>query len=239
MVEDKKDNRRVFVGANDVKFFIAEPSAEDVRGADWTYSKTYTKCLIEGITTSAEMLSILMRRGIIGPEFEQRQNELTELLSDKIIELENTTDMNEKRLLSLEVAAAREELFQWNQRLNGPMSNTCEQIADDARLEYITSRIVQNEDGSRVWDSYDTYLIEKNQSLSVRARYEVMLFLQGLDSDFLDKTPEAVAMKEVESDILSKAQEIIKTSEAIDKEESKNKSKKSVKNKSSKKKEDK
>lgn len=239
MSENKKDNRRVFFSTDDVKFFVAEPSAEDVRGADWTYSKTYTKCLIEGITTSAEMLSILMRRGIIGPEFEQRQSELTELLSDKIIDLENATDINEKRLLSLEVATAREELFQWNQRLNGPMSNTCEQIADDARLEYITSRIVQNEDGSRVWDSYDTYLIEKNQSLSVRARYEVMLFLQGLDSDFLDKTPEAVAMKEVEADILSKAQEIIKTSEAIDKEETDKKSKKSVKGKSSKKKEDK
>ena len=80
MSEDTKlNNRRVFVGPNnETEYFIAEPTAEDVRGADWSYSKIYTKCLIEGITTSAEMHGILMRRGIIGPEFEQRQMELTE-----------------------------------------------------------------------------------------------------------------------------------------------------------------
>jgi hypothetical protein len=99
------------------------------------------------------------------------------------------------------------------------MSNTCEQIADDARLEYITSRIVQKKDGTIVWDSYDTYLTEKNQSLSVRARYEVMLFLQGLSSNFLDNTPEAVAMREVEEDVMNRAREIIKASAVVSEEE--------------------
>jgi hypothetical protein len=216
----KIDNRRMFVGPDkETEYFVADPSADDVRGADWTYSKVYTKCLIEGITTSSEMYSILMRRGIIGPEFEQRQRELTELLSDKITQLETVKSIDEKRLLALEVSSAREDLFQWNQRLNGPMSNTCEQIADDSRLEYITSRIIQKKDGTKVWDSYDTYLVEKNQSLSVRSRYEVMLFLQGLSSNFLENTPEAVAMKEVEIDIFNKTMEIIKATEAVKVEE--------------------
>ena len=56
-------------------YFIAPPNADDVRGADWQYSKTFTKCLVEGITTSAEMMDILMRRGVIGPEYEQRDIE--------------------------------------------------------------------------------------------------------------------------------------------------------------------
>ena len=62
-------------------YYIAVPTADDVRGADWQYSKTYTKSLVEGITTSAEMLDILMRRGVVGPEFEQRQKELTDELA--------------------------------------------------------------------------------------------------------------------------------------------------------------
>jgi len=220
MVDEIKDNRRFFFGPDEeTKYYIESPTAEDIRGADWQYSKTFTKCLIEGITTSAEMVDILNRRGIIGPEFELRANELARNLSNKIGLLEDTIDMDIKRELSLEVARAREELFQWNQRLNGPMNNTAEQISDDARLEYLTSRIIVKEDGSKVWDSYETYLKEKSQALALRSRFEVMLFLQGLDSDFLDKTPEAQAMREVEKDIMEKAESILQASEAVKEEE--------------------
>ena len=138
MVEEKLnlEEMRSFIGPDETtKYYIKAPTAEDIRGADWQYSKTYTQSLVEGITTTAEMMDILMRRGIIGPEFEQRARELATELNTKIIALEQEEELDRKRDLSVEVAVAREELFQWNQRLNGPMSNTCEQIADDARLE--------------------------------------------------------------------------------------------------------
>lgn len=218
--EKKKDERRKFLGPDgETEYFIAAPSAEDVRGADWQYSKIYTRSLTEGITTNAEMMDILMRRGIIGPEFEQRAKELAQILTDKVVALENAKSIEEKREVAIEVSQSREELFQWNQRLNGPMSNTCEQMADDSRLEYLTSCIVQKEDGSKVWDSYNTFLKEKSQALALRARFEVMLFLQGLESDFLDKTPEAMAMKEVEEDVIEKAQEALKAVQAVMDEE--------------------
>jgi hypothetical protein len=196
-------------------FFIGTPTADDVRGADWQYSKTYTKSLVEGITTSAEMIDILMRRGIIGPEFEQRQKELTDMLSTKVETLELADSLDDKQQIAVEVASAREELFNWNQRLNGPMANTCEQIADDARLEYLTSRMIQHEDGTRVWEDYSDFLTEKNQSLAMRARFEVMLYLQGLDSDFLEKTPEAMAIKEIEEEIQTKANEALAELEKV------------------------
>jgi hypothetical protein len=220
MVE--QDDKRFFFGPDEeTKYYIATPTAEDIRGADWQYSKTFTQCLVEGITTSAEMMDILNRRGIIGDDFEQRARELADNLAAKIAKLEQAGDMDVKRELSLSVAQAREELFQWNQRLNGPMNNTAEQISDDARLEYLTSVMTVNEDGSRVWESYETYLKEKSQALALRARFEVMLYLQGLTSDFLDQTPEAVAMREVEADIISKAEAAMQAAEAIAEEEKK------------------
>jgi len=190
-------------------YYIGIPTADDIRGADWQYSKTYTKSLVEGITTSAEMMDILMRRGIIGPEFEQRQKELTDVLSVKVEALQNSDSIDTKQQLALEVAAIREELFNWNQRLNGPMANTCEQMADDARLEYLTSRMVQDADGKRLWDDYSDFLTEKNQAFAMRARFEIMLYLQGLESDFLEKTPEAMAIKEIEEEIQTKATEAL------------------------------
>ena len=218
--EERKDERRSFLGPDGIEeYFIAAPNAEDIRGADWQYSKTYTKCLVEGITTSAEMMDILTRRGIIGPEFEKRANELAIDLNAKIERLETVEDLEEKQQVSIEVATAREELYQWNQRLSGPMNNTCESMADDARLEYLTSCMVQKKDGTRVWDSYDSFLTDRTNALPIKARFEVMLFLQGLDSDFLNQTPEAMAMKEVEDELISRAEEAIKAAEAVQKEE--------------------
>lgn len=224
------DERRFFLGPDEVtKYYISTPNAETIRGADWVYSKIYTRCLQEGITTSAEMMDILMKRGIIGPDFEQRSEELRQLLNDSIVKLDNADSIDNKRVFAVEVANSREELFQWNQRLNGPMSNTCEQIADDARLEYLTANMVTNEDESSVWDSYDTYLAEKSQALALRARFEIMLYLQGLDSDFLEKTPEAMAMREVETDLIGKAEEALKAAQAVEEEEKGKTTKKSTK----------
>lgn len=220
MAEEKKAvDKRMFLGPDKKEYFVVAPNANDIREADWNYSRTYTRSLTEGITTSAEMMDILRRRGIIGPEFEQRAHELTTQLNEKIWALDVAESIDQKRDLAVEVAEARDELFQWNQRLNGPMSNTCEQMADDARLEYLTSCMVVNDKDERVWDTYDSYLKEKNQALALKSRFEIMLYLQGLSSDFLEKTPEAQAMKEVETDVLAKAAEAAKALEAIEQEE--------------------
>jgi hypothetical protein len=135
---------------------------------------------------------------------------LETILSGKILDLAGTPSTTDKQLSALEVAKAREELFRWNQRLNGPMSNTCEQIADDARLEYLSSRMVENEDGSKIWETFEDYLAEPDQPLALTARFQVMLYLQGMEADFLDNTPEAVAMREVEDELTSIAKEIAK-----------------------------
>ena len=225
MVEDKKelenlDDMRSFVGPDEsTNYYIKAPTAEDIRGADWQYSKTYTQSLVEGITTTAEMMDILMRRGIVGPEFEQRANELATDLNVKILALEQEEELDKKRELSVEVAIARDELFQWNQRLNGPMSNTCEQISDDSRLEYITSCVIVDDKSKRLWDSFEAYKKEKNQALAMRSRFETMLYLQGLNSDFLDNTPEAKAMREVEIEIMDKAREALESAKTVAEEE--------------------
>ena len=204
------DNRRSFSDpVSSKEYYIAPPTADNVRGADWQYSKIYTKSLVDGITTTAEMMDILMRRGIIGPEFDQRQRELSNELGVKIEDLRMADSIDGKQQMAVDVATIREELFGWNQRMNGPMSNTCEQIADESRLEFLTSCMVQTKEGKRVWEDYSDYLKEQNQAFAVKSRFEVMLYLQGLDSDFLEKTPEARAIKEVEEEIQGRARKAL------------------------------
>lgn len=215
MVDELNETRRSFFGPDEVtEYFIGSPSAEDIRGADWQYSIKFTLCLNEGIPTSAEMMDILRRRGVIGEDYDRRSEELSITLNELIIRLAEANTDEEKAGLAIDVSRAREALFQWNQRLSGPMSNTCEQISDDARLEFLTAAMIQNKNGERVWKTHDDFLASNNQALTLKARYEVMLFLQGYDSDFLEKTPEALAMREVQNNIIAKANREIEALEA-------------------------
>jgi len=192
-----EDTKRMFTVEGSGTFLIATPTADDIRSSDWQYSKIYNKALIEGVTTAGEMYDILKRRGIIGEAYEKRVQELKDQIGQKIVEMELSSDKEARRVMALEISAQREELFRWNQRCNGPLSNTCEQISEDARLEYLTSCIIQKSDGTRVWKDYDSYTTEPNRALCWQARFEVMLFLQGLEPDFLEKTPENVVLKEL------------------------------------------
>lgn len=178
-------------------YYIKQPNAADIRDSDWNYSKVYSKSLVDGIYTSSEMRDILKKRGIIGPEYDKRAQELTDNLDAILTDMYTLSLDDKKKKAAEEAERIRNEIFQWNHRLNGPMSNTCEQMADDAKLEFLTSRVVLDED-ELVWKDYDAFLGDVDPILPSRAKFEVMLYLQGLDSDFLDQVPEAVVLKDIE-----------------------------------------
>lgn len=227
---DTIDNKRSFTLEDGREFFVTDPNTEDIKSADWMYSKTYTKSLVDGISTSSEMMDILTKRGIIGPEYEKRAQELTDVLNEAIEELNNATDTDDKYSKAMRVAEARDDLFRWNQRFSGPMSHTCEQLADDARLECLTSAMIRDSQGKRVWNSYDEYVNDSDQELVSRSRIEVMLYLQGVSSDFMNETPEALAMREVEQELSDQYDEANKLEEALAQDEAESASSEESKN---------
>lgn len=215
------ENKRSFT-VDGKDYIITQPTAADIRNSDWHYSKIYSRSLIEGIYTSSEMRDILKKRGIIGPEYDKRSQELADMLESEITKMYVLTDDEARKVAANEASEIRNEIFQWNHRLNGPMSNTCEQIADDAKLEFLTSCIIENDSSEKVWKDYDMFLNETNQVLPTRAKFEVMLYLQGLDSDFLDKVPEAVVLKDINDNEI-KISTVEATEEIINKEKEQDK----------------
>jgi len=143
------------------------------------------------------MLEILKKRNIIGDDYDRIGDDLRVSLAEKIVQMERENDREERMKLALEVADLREEVFQWNQRLSSPLASTCENMANDARVEFITSAVVQDADGNRLWEDFEAYRGEKNLALQTKARFEVMLWLEGVESDFLEKAPENMVLKEL------------------------------------------
>ena len=195
------DDKRYFIndgpGGDGKKYFIDNADVDEVRNADWHYSKTYNEALLAGVTTAAQMADILDERSITGKTYEDKRQALIEELDEAVTALAESKTADDKKILADKVEELRNQLFRHNQRAASPMSNTCEQLAEDARVEYLTSAMVKDEGSERVWDSYDSYKTTNQPQLAMRARYEVMLALQGLDSDFLAKTPEALAREEL------------------------------------------
>lgn len=198
------DNRRSFIfetpDGDQKTYFIADPSGEDIRKADWNYSKVFNQAMADGFPTQAQMLEILRDRGIISDEYTTDVEQARIRLAAALFRLENLEDDAEdsdKENLAVEVANYRDTLFRLNQRVNGPLGNTCENLAEDARTEYLTSRIIQHQDGSRVWPLFDDYLSENQTGLCIKSRFEVMLWLQGLDSNFLENSPEQAALRQI------------------------------------------
>lgn len=200
-IMDLLDGRRKFeieVEEGVVKeYFIGTPNAEDVRQADWEHAKTYNRALKEGVFTVSEMMEILKARNIIGEDYDQAGDDLRVKLGEKVVEMERETDKDKRMELALQVARIRENIFQWNQRLSGPMASTCENMANDARVEYLTSAVIQDKDGKRIWPTYEDYKTEKDLAVQTKARFEVMLWLEGVESDFLDRAPENVVIREL------------------------------------------
>ena len=146
------------------------------------------------------MVDLLKKQGVISEDYATEVEETRSRLAAEIYKLEALPESSadaDKEEAALSVAATRDELFRLNQRVNGPMGNTCENISEDARVEFLTSRVLQLQDGSKLWEDFDAYLNEENTALSVKSRFEVMLWMQGLNSDFIENTPEQQTLREV------------------------------------------
>ena len=202
-VRDVLDARREFsieLDGETISYFIANPTGEDIRKADWQYSKIYNQAILDDLLTQAQMIDLLKKQGVISEDYATEVEEARSRLAAEIYKLEalpESTVDTDREEAALSVAATRDELFRLNQRVNGPMGNTCENISEDARVEFLTSRVLQRQDGSKLWEDFDAYLNEENTALSVKSRFEVMLWMQGLNSDFLENTPEQQTLREV------------------------------------------
>jgi hypothetical protein len=204
-VKEILDNRREFVfespdTGEEQHYYIADPTGEDIRKSDWQYSKVYNQAMADDFPTQAQMIDVLKERGILGEDYEREVEQTRISLASALFRLENLTDDaddTEKEGLALEIATLRQKLFELNQRINGPLGNTCENIAEDARTEFLTSRVIQNKDGSRVWEEFDSFRDEEETALTVKSRFEVMLWLQGLESNFMENSLEQKTLREV------------------------------------------
>ena len=194
---------RTFI-VDDITYNLIQPTGEDIRQADWHYAKMFSRALGDGYLTSGEILGQLKTRGVIGVNYETEmaaaQDEITKTLVD--LQLTPAEDLSKRQQLAVYASKIRSQLYELNHRVNGPLSNSCENLAEDARLTYLTSKIIVGEDGNVVWKTMDLFLNDTRTGLLSKAKYEVMLWMQGLTADFISELPENKVLVEVRDSIM-------------------------------------
>ncbi len=205
-VKEILETRREFLvenvdGETHKLYYIANPTGEDIRKSDWQYAKIYNQAIVDSFLTQAQMLEVLKEKGILDDSYTEELNKVKTNLAAELYKLETLdeeVDEIEKEALATSVALLREDLFRINQKVNGPLGNTCENLAEDARVEFLTSRLIQKKDGSKLWEDFEIFRAEENTALAIKSRFEVMLWMQGLASDFMEQAPEQKALREIQ-----------------------------------------
>jgi len=195
------EDKRSFIH-NGEKYYIDNADFNTIRGADWHYAQTFNEAMSLGIMTVAQMQNVLIARGVIGKEWEEKRQKILTTIDEKTAELNEAKDRDSKLQLATELKELRDELFRHNQIASSPTSQAAENLADDARVEFLTSAMIKDSDGKSVWQSYEDFKTSEGEkmALAMRSRYEVMLYLSGMSSNFMDLLPESKAMKDLEEE---------------------------------------
>jgi hypothetical protein len=113
-VDGKEKNelelRRSFtytVDGEEKTFYIDAPTSDQIRKSDWHYSKIYNKALVEGVATRSEIEDILIKRGVIGPDYEKQLQDVKIDLHLKLQVMEQEEESHKKRGLAHEVERLR------------------------------------------------------------------------------------------------------------------------------------
>lgn len=178
------------------KYQIKSPSSRVTQEASRRYSIEFTKCLREGIMTQEQMKDFLMEHKVWTEEDEKEEQEITKKIADLEVEIfrgsprKKKVTLEEGRKKSLEMRELRSRYANLLSERQSYESNTAENIADNARFDFLVSECTFNEDNTKVYNSYEDYLEKSSDELAFTAASVLAKNMYQLDDNFQKNLPE-------------------------------------------------
>lgn len=176
-------NKRIVEVAGLGKVELRHPSRQDEMEADNERSKAFTRFLLEGLKTEAEMKRIVEERGI----WTQEDEELLIKAQQDMVSLRIDIAQNKgtkKKGLQKKLLDARANWLETFARKNAIFSHTVDNKAENVWWQFLTHRCAFKEDGTLVWKTYEDFLKEANTNPSAILLTEFMTFYHGLSENF-------------------------------------------------------
>lgn len=182
---------RVFKAAKadgtEVTLKFISPTQKQNSKANLVQKAEFSRALRAEVLTSAEVEKLLRDRGLWGEEQEAKLNVLNEKLRELTDQLDDDTLSNEDgEKLCVRIEDLRAEIAQINDIHQTIAPNTCELMAEEARIKYLATVCVVDAKTNRpVYKDVDHFddLMDSEPQMTVSAYTETMVGLMSLSFD--------------------------------------------------------
>jgi hypothetical protein len=212
---ERKDRIVRAFEVENLKLQLIEPTVSSIREAKYNYSKKFTEYLKQGFYTRRKLESLLdtENSGYVKNHLERRE-ELLKAISEVNKLIESEKDPEKLEALAGIMSLYRNYLLQEDTSMNSIFSNTVETMAEEDRLNYLTTTMIKKEDGIFLWNSLEDLLQESNYGLVESCKYQVSCWEYNLDPAWEDSLPESIAIlraKKLREDLETTSKETIKS----------------------------
>lgn len=193
---ENKMETKVKVGDNEITICVVKPTNAVVREADTLRTKVWHNCLTDGIPTRKQVVELLRDRG----EWDDEKEKKEELLTIQLTQLEKDLALgrggkrkpkvSEGRDIAIEIRKVRLELRDLISERISLEDNSAENLADNARFDYLVAHCTYYDNGQRVYKSFDEYNNKSADDLAFAAAGLLGKMLYNLDSNFEKNLPE-------------------------------------------------
>jgi len=203
MIKNKVE-ATVTIGEGDdkkeIEIYVSRPNNETIRKADRLRTKTWNECVDDGIKTKQEILQTMKDKGVWNEKKDEEEKEIT----DKIMALEKKLyhgeggkkpKLSEGRELAIQIRRERIKLRTLISERIGLEENCAENLADNARFDFLVANCTYYADGRRVYANFDDYNSKSADEIAFTAASTLGQMMYNLDSKFEENLPENKFLK--------------------------------------------
>lgn len=177
-------------------YFVAKPGAKEEFEAKLQQTKVFNKALENDACLNSQLLKILKRRNIWDDQDQKEVEDMQKKIQENLAKLdEGGIEIMEARKLALETMRLRLSYLSKLSVLREHRSLTAEGQADDAYFDSLVSSCCFDEEGNRVFKSYDDYIVKSKEEYSRKLAEKLSSMLYG-DTDYMSDLPENKFLKE-------------------------------------------
>lgn len=179
------DKERVFtsvIGGVEKKFKVVRPSFTQGNKADLIYKKSFTDAIKAGVPTAAQL------KDTMDTEYFAKVNKaISDLdleLAEKAAELDKAADEAAGLSIVHSLKELRARRFVEAIKLNTVYENTAETYAESIRNQFYASEVLLDENGKRVYSSFEDFQNKQTDQLAQEALLNIMIFVARISDNY-------------------------------------------------------
>lgn len=180
----------------EIDIYVQRPSNDVIKLAERYKSKVWNECIQDHILTKKELAVLMRKRGIWDEAKDKEEQEIT----NEIIKLEkelyhgkdgkSKPKVSEGRDIAVQIRRKRAELRDLITERITLEENTADNLADNARFDFLVAHCTFYKDGTRVYKDFNEYNSKSADEVAFTAANILGKMLYNLDNDFEKNLPE-------------------------------------------------